>query len=106
MKWALVLTGASDFARPADQLSLTQNLALMSTGAIWTRWCFIIKPRNLFLAAVNFFLFLVGSTQVTRILLHKQSVKNAGQEIKLEAKEIGRELKEAEKKVEAAVKRA
>lgn len=45
-QWALVLAGVSDFARPAETLSLTQNLALMGTGAIWTRWCLIIKPRN------------------------------------------------------------
>lgn len=46
MKWALVLTGVSDFFRPAENLSLTQNLALTATGTIWTRWCFIIKPKN------------------------------------------------------------
>ena len=46
MKWALVLAGISDFARPAEKLSLTQNAALTSTGLIWTRWCLIIKPKN------------------------------------------------------------
>ena len=46
MKWGLVLAGAADFARPAEKLSLTQNFALMCTGAIWTRWCLIIKPKN------------------------------------------------------------
>ncbi|KAL8808515.1 MAG: hypothetical protein Q9182_000066 [Xanthomendoza sp. 2 TL-2023] len=76
MKWALVLTGISDFYRPADKLSLVQNLALTATGAIWTRWCFIIKPRNILLAAVNFFLGCVGVIQVTRILRWQQSVKN------------------------------
>ncbi|KAL8784110.1 MAG: hypothetical protein Q9213_004169 [Squamulea squamosa] len=76
MKWALVLAGVSDFYRPAEKLSLTQNLALTATGAIWTRWCFIIKPRNLLLAAVNFFLGCVGVVQVTRILRWQQSVKN------------------------------
>ena len=35
----------------------------MATGLIWTRWCFVIKPRNLFLASVNFLLFCVGATQ-------------------------------------------
>lgn len=49
-QWALVLAGVSDFARPAESLSLTQNLALMGTGAIWTRWCFVIKPRNVLYA--------------------------------------------------------
>lgn len=47
MKWGVVLAGASDFLRPAEKLSLTQNLALMATGSIWTRWCFIIKPQNM-----------------------------------------------------------
>lgn len=46
MKWALVLAGISDFARPAEKLSLAQNLSLTATGIIWTRWCLIIKPKN------------------------------------------------------------
>ena len=75
MKWGLVLAGASDLTRPADQLSLNTNFALMCTGAIWTRWCFVIKPKNMFLATVNFFLFLVGATQVSRILSYQRSVK-------------------------------
>lgn len=45
-KWAVVLAGVSDFARPAEKLSLTQNAALTATGFIWTRWCLIIKPKN------------------------------------------------------------
>lgn len=45
-QWALVIAGISDFSRPAEKLSLTQNGALMATGAIWTRWCMIITPRN------------------------------------------------------------
>jgi hypothetical protein len=104
MKWALVLTGVSDFARPAEQLSLTQNLALMSTGALWTRWCFIIKPKNMMLAAVNFFLFIVGATQTSRILLHQRSVKAAGGEVKAEVEEVKTELKQVEGKAEAVVK--
>ena len=47
MKWGVVLSGAADFMRPAEKLSLTQNLALMGTGAIWTRWCFVIRPANM-----------------------------------------------------------
>lgn len=71
MKWSIVLAGVSDFYRPAEKLSLTQNLALTCTGLIWTRWCFVIKPRNLLLATVNFFLGLVGVVQVSRILVYK-----------------------------------
>ncbi|KAK3687047.1 hypothetical protein LTR37_019209 [Vermiconidia calcicola] len=75
LQWGLVLAGASDFARPASSLSLTQNAALMCTGAIWTRWCFIIKPQNLFLASVNFLLFCVGATQVTRVMRYQSELK-------------------------------
>jgi len=74
MKWGLVLAGISDFFRPAENLSLSQNLALMTTGTIWTRWCFVIKPKNYFLAAVNFFLACVGGVQVSRILSYQRSV--------------------------------
>ncbi|TVY33483.1 putative mitochondrial pyruvate carrier [Lachnellula subtilissima] len=76
MKWCLVIAGISDFYRPVEKLSLTQNAALTATGAIWTRWCLIIKPRNVLLAAVNFFLGVVGIIQVTRIVTHNMSVKN------------------------------
>lgn len=47
MKWGVVIAGASDFFRPAEKLSVTQNLALMATGSIWTRWCFVIRPQNM-----------------------------------------------------------
>ncbi|KAK4232245.1 hypothetical protein QBC38DRAFT_352925 [Podospora fimiseda] len=80
MKWGLVIAGISDFARPAESLSFTQNAALTTTGLIWTRWCFIIKPRNLPLAAVNFFLAMVGITQVSRIALYHQSQKKLAAE--------------------------
>jgi len=73
MKWALVIAGISDFSRPAEKLSLTQNGALTATGIIWTRWCLIIKPKNYLLAAVNFFLGCVGVVQVGRILSWQRS---------------------------------
>nr|POE59130.1 mitochondrial pyruvate carrier 3 [Quercus suber] len=94
MKWGLVLAGAADFARPAESLSLTQNAALMATGLIWTRWCFVIKPRNVFLASVNFALFCVGATQVFRVVSYKRSLGEGLGDI---AKDEG---KAAEKAVE------
>ncbi|KAI5301830.1 hypothetical protein KEM56_001313 [Ascosphaera pollenicola] len=75
MKWVLVLAGIGDMARPADRLSLTQNAALTATGFIWTRWCFVIRPKNVLLATVNFFVGCVGAIQVSRILAHKAAVK-------------------------------
>jgi len=83
MKWAIVLAGVSDFYRPAEKLSLTQNVALTATGVIWTRWCFVITPKNYLLAAVNFFLGCVGIIQTTRILQYQRSVKGqtAGEQL-------------------------
>ncbi|KUJ23393.1 UPF0041-domain-containing protein [Mollisia scopiformis] len=75
MKWALVIAGIGDFYRPAEKLSLTQNVALTCTGLIWTRWCLIIKPKNILLAAVNFFLGIVGVVQVSRIVSYNYSQK-------------------------------
>ena len=98
-QWGLVLAGAADFARPAKDLSLSQNAALTATGLIWTRWCFIIKPRNLFLASVNFLLFCVGATQTTRVLLYNASQKN---DTALDAakKEADKDISAVEKIVE------
>lgn len=68
-KWLLVIAGLKDTQRPVEKLSGTQQLALMATGAIWTRWAgFVIKPRNPLLASVNFFLGAVAGYQVTRIV--------------------------------------
>lgn len=53
--------------RPVESLSGTQQLALLATGAIWTRWCLIIKPKNYLLASVNFFLGTVAGYQVFRM---------------------------------------
>lgn len=106
MKWCLVLAGISDFTRPADKLSLTQNGALTATGAIWTRWCLIIKPRNILLAAVNFFLFCVGTVQVTRIFLYRASLKDESptEAAKSMVEESKDALKEGAAKVEGKVK--
>lgn len=69
-----MLAGAADFARPASSLSISQNVALSCTGLIWTRWCFVIKPRNLFLASVNFSVALVGLTQIGRVVAYQRSL--------------------------------
>ncbi|KAI7774570.1 hypothetical protein LA080_008209 [Diaporthe eres] len=98
MKWALVLAGIADFGRPAEKLSLQQNGALTATGLIWTRWCLIIKPKNYLLAAVNFFLGVVGVVQVTRIMLWRSSQKDI--------QTVGEAVAEAKEEVKEAVKSA
>jgi len=106
MKWSIVVAGISDLQRPAENLSLTQNGALTATGIIWTRWCMIIKPRNILLATVNGFLAIVGIVQVTRIVMYNKSQKGETVTEQLtEAKEGAIEAgKKLEKKIEGAVK--
>ncbi|SCU92438.1 LANO_0E00870g1_1 [Lachancea nothofagi CBS 11611] len=67
LKWALVFAGISDISRPVDKLSGIQNLSLLATGVIWTRWSFVIKPKNMLLASVNFFLGGTAGYQLSRI---------------------------------------
>lgn len=97
MKWALVIAGISDFTRPAENLSFTQNFALTCTGFIWTRWCLIIKPKNILLATVNFFLGIVGLIQISRILAYESKQKKTAAgvvaDIKQDVKETIKEVK-------------
>jgi mitochondrial pyruvate carrier 2 len=76
MKWCLVAAGIKDLARPAEKLSVAQNIgtlafenyrnsvlicysyllpsiALTATGSIWVRYAFVIIPKNYSLAAVG-----------------------------------------------------
>ncbi|KAL2830303.1 hypothetical protein BDW59DRAFT_141391 [Aspergillus cavernicola] len=103
MKWALVIAGISDFQRPAEKLSLTQNGALTATGAIWTRWCLIITPKNYLLAAVNFFLGCVGVVQVSRIVSYRRSVDGSTKEA---VKDLEHEVVEEAKGVASAAREA
>lgn len=71
LKWALVVAGINDTMRPVEKVSGTQNLSLLATGVIWTRWSFVIKPKNYLLASVNFFLALTAGYQLSRIVSYR-----------------------------------
>jgi hypothetical protein len=67
MKWCLVAAGVKDLQRPAEKLSVSQNVALAATGFIWVRYSLVITPVNYSLAAVNFFVGATGLGQLGRI---------------------------------------
>lgn len=71
LKWGLVFAGLSDLNRPVDKLSGTQNLSLLATALIWTRWSFVIKPKNYLLASVNFFLGCTAGVQIGRLMNYR-----------------------------------
>lgn len=66
-----MFAGINDTFRPVETVSGTQNLSLLATGVIWTRWSFVIKPKNYLLASVNFFLALTAGMQLTRITQYR-----------------------------------
>ncbi|ORX53960.1 UPF0041-domain-containing protein [Hesseltinella vesiculosa] len=73
MKWALVIAGVGDLARPAERLSLAQNCSLVATGLIWTRYSMVIIPKNWPLFTVNLFVAGTGLMQVGRIMNYRMS---------------------------------
>lgn len=46
---------------------MSQSGALMVTGSIWTRWCFVITPKNYALAAINASVGIGGGYQFFRV---------------------------------------
>ncbi|KAL8286565.1 hypothetical protein RQP46_004582 [Phenoliferia psychrophenolica] len=65
-KWGLVAAGLKDLSRPAENISIPQNLALTATGLIWVRYSFVIIPVNYSLASVNVFVAGTGIASLYR----------------------------------------
>ncbi|XP_076307785.1 uncharacterized protein LOC143223564 [Tachypleus tridentatus] len=74
-KWALVMAGIGDIARPAEKLSVTQSSALAATGLIWSRYSMVIIPKNWNLFSVNVFVALTGIYQLSRIYMYHHSLQ-------------------------------
>lgn len=82
MKWCLVAAGLKDLSRPAEKLSVSQNVALACTGFIWVRYSLVITPVNYSLAAVNFFVGSTGLAQLGRIARHRYKGSEATEPVK------------------------
>lgn len=76
-KWALVIAGISDVARPVEKVSTYQSTALAATGLIWSRYSLVIIPKNWNLFSVNLFLALTGIFQLGRIAVYNYEQKSA-----------------------------
>ncbi|XP_046553924.1 mitochondrial pyruvate carrier 4-like [Haliotis rubra] len=74
-KWALVIAGIGDIARPPEKLSLYQSSALAATGCIWARYSLVIIPKNYNLFMVNIFVGLTGIFQLSRIFTYRRSLQ-------------------------------
>ncbi|KAM0788168.1 hypothetical protein ACM66B_001330 [Microbotryomycetes sp. NB124-2] len=98
-KWCLVAAGIKDLGRPADKISVNQNLALTATGLIWVRYSFVITPVNYSLAAVNAFVATTGIASLYRAWDWQR--KSPAEQAKIKAEQKAQELAD---KAKAAVK--
>ncbi|BGP30901.1 hypothetical protein JCM10296v2_002661 [Rhodotorula toruloides] len=89
-KWGLVAAGLKDLSRPAEVISIPQNLALTATGLIWVRYSFVITPVNYSLAAVNAFVAGTGITSLYRAFDWQRKSPEEQARIRLEAAEAER----------------
>ncbi|CEQ41451.1 SPOSA6832_03157, partial [Sporobolomyces salmonicolor] len=96
-KWGLVAAGLKDLSRPAEVISIPQNLALTATGLIWVRYSFVITPVNYSLAAVNCFVAGTGITSLYRAWdwQRKSPAEQAKIRLENEAADAKEKLKEA-----------
>ncbi|GAA5890174.1 hypothetical protein JCM5296_002839 [Sporobolomyces johnsonii] len=91
-KWGLVAAGLKDLSRPAEVISIPQNLALTATGLIWVRYSFVITPVNYSLAAVNCFVAGTGITSLYRAWDWQR--KSPAEQAKIRAENEAAEAKE------------
>ncbi|GAA6000136.1 mitochondrial pyruvate carrier family protein [Rhodotorula paludigena] len=102
-KWGLVAAGLKDLSRPAEVISVPQNLALTATGLIWVRYSFVITPVNYSLAAVNCFVAGTGITSLYRAWdwQRKSPAEQAKIKLELEAENAKTKVEDAVTKIKA-----
>jgi hypothetical protein len=52
--------------KPIQEVSTLVQLVLAVSGLTWTRYCFVITPKNVPLAGINFFMASVAVFQLGR----------------------------------------
>ncbi|ETW33560.1 hypothetical protein PFTANZ_05687 [Plasmodium falciparum Tanzania (2000708)] len=73
-KWSISLANIADINRDPSYLSLPQQIAICLTGLLFTRFAYMIKPRNLNLLTINFFMSMTSFYQISRIGQYKYNV--------------------------------
>lgn len=71
-KWGISLANIADLKRPADKVSLEQQLAVTATGLIWSRYSMVVRPKNWNLFSVNVFMAGTGLYQLWRVYSFKR----------------------------------
>ncbi|SOV19899.1 mitochondrial pyruvate carrier protein 2, putative [Plasmodium sp. gorilla clade G2] len=73
-KWSISLANIADINRDPSYLSLPQQIAICLTGLLFTRFAYMIKPRNLNLLTINFFMSMTSFYQISRIGQYKYNI--------------------------------
>ncbi|KAI5447110.1 Mitochondrial pyruvate carrier 4 [Lathyrus oleraceus] len=67
-KWGISIANIADFSKPPEKISYPQQIAVMATGLIWSRYSTVITPKNWNLFSVNVAMAGTGIYQLSRKL--------------------------------------
>ena len=65
-KWAITFSNIGDLNKPAEKISTNQQVAIFTTGCLWTRYSFVVLPVNYNLAIANIFMAASAGYQLYR----------------------------------------
>ncbi|CAD8176711.1 unnamed protein product [Paramecium octaurelia] len=65
-KWGISIANIGDMRKPVEQVNTLQQCVITLTGLLFTRWCFIIRPRVYNLVLCNFCMAQTGIYQLYR----------------------------------------
>eukprot|EP00640_Fibrocapsa_japonica_P005388 CAMPEP_0113934280 /NCGR_PEP_ID=MMETSP1339-20121228/1622_1 /TAXON_ID=94617 /ORGANISM="Fibrocapsa japonica" /LENGTH=108 /DNA_ID=CAMNT_0000936013 /DNA_START=136 /DNA_END=462 /DNA_ORIENTATION=+ /assembly_acc=CAM_ASM_000762 len=65
-KWGISFANIADLRRDPTAISTPQQVAVASTGIIWSRYSTVINPVNYNLLSVNLFMAVTGCYQLYR----------------------------------------
>lgn len=55
-KWLIVAANLADLNIPAENISMPQQSVLLTSGLVWSRYCFVIYPFSWNLLSVQVFM--------------------------------------------------
>lgn len=65
-KWMITFANIGDFKKPAELISPYQQAVIGLSGLIWTRYGFVVIPRNMNFSLVNFVMACTAIYQLYR----------------------------------------
>ncbi|XP_062169414.1 mitochondrial pyruvate carrier 4-like isoform X2 [Alnus glutinosa] len=65
-KWGISMANIADFSKPPESLSCPQQVAVLCTGIIWSRYSMAVTPKNWNLFGNSIAMAGTGLYQLTR----------------------------------------